>query len=242
MPGPADILTGLKVISNWVSDWGVPLAAIGSVSMALIQVAKNTLPWRSNFQRKALGEWLSSRNEELSAAAKADLIRLTTAGDDDAFYDSDIEDICTRIKSAVAVMLDYPALHEPLLRCLASPASQQDVECILHPPPPDVFQVQVKDADENQKQIIRKYAAAKTRIGLEVRSGVDAIQVHISFRWKQRLQRLSVILSSILGVVSLLVAKPTRYSIGAMFIVGLLAGFLAPVARDLVAAVEKWRS
>jgi hypothetical protein len=139
MPGFEDVLTGLGIVSNWVKQWGTPLAAIGGVSMALIQVAKNTLPWRSNFQRKTLREWLASRNGELSGAAEADLIRLTTAGDEQAFYDSDIEDICTRIKSAVAVLLDYPNLHEPLLRCLASHASQQDIECILHPPRPDWF-------------------------------------------------------------------------------------------------------
>lgn len=242
MPGFDDVLTGLGKISEWVKTWGVPLAAIGSVSMALIQVAKNTLPWRSDFQRKTLRAWLKGRNEESSDSAEADLIQLTTAGDGDAFYNSDIEDICSRIKSTIAVVLDYPDLHRPLLRCLASQASKQDIESILRPPPADVFQIHVKDANDKQKEIIRNYASAKTRVGLEVRSAVDAIQVHISFRWKRLLQRLSVVLSSILGIVALLVAKPTKYSIGAMLIVGLLAGFLAPVARDLVAAVEKWRS
>jgi hypothetical protein len=242
MPSFDEVLIGLGKISEWVKTWGGPLAAIGSVSMALIQVAKNTLPWRSDFQRKTLQAWLARRNEKSSKEAEADLIRLTTAGDDDAFYDSDIEDICSRIKSTIAVVLDYPYFHQPLLRCLASQASEDDIESILHPPPPDAFQIQVKDANDKEKESIRNYASAKTRIGLEVRSAIDAIQVHISFRWKRRLQRLSVILSSILGIVALLVAKPTRYSIGAMLIVGLLAGFLAPVARDLVAAVEKWRS
>lgn len=242
MAEPADILTGLQTISGWVSKWGIPLAAIGSVSMALLQVAKTTLPWRSNFQRDRLREWLASRNNALSAAAEADLIRLTTAGDADAFYDSDIEDICMRIKSAVPLILDYPHRHNALLRCLASQDSTKDINRLLNPPAPEVFQVQIHNATKDQRQRVRNYAAAKTRVALEARSGVDAIQVHISFRWKRRMQELSVIVSSILGMASLLVAKPSRYSIGAMFIVGLLAGFLAPVARDLVAAVEKWRS
>jgi len=78
---------------------------------------------------------------------------------------------------------------------------------------------------------------------VQVRCAIDAIQSHIGFRWKRRLQILAMLLSAALGLVALFAsADPGAYpSMGAALIVGLLAGFLAPVARDLVAAVEKWR-
>lgn len=50
----------------------------------------------------------------------------------------------------------------------------------------------------------------------------------------------SLLLSAFVGVVALNIRASLGFtpSFGASIIIGLLAGFLAPVARDLVAAVE----
>src|ERR1035437_797320 len=53
-----EISAGLNVITKAVLRWAIPLAAIGSVSMAFIQAAKNITPMRNWFQQVRLRKWL----------------------------------------------------------------------------------------------------------------------------------------------------------------------------------------
>jgi len=245
----ADILTGVGAIANWVKAWAVPLAAIGTVSMALLQTAKNIFPLRSWFQRGRLRRWLgvaakSTNADVCTSKAETDLIVLATSGDEQAFYNLPIEDLCAQIRDAVPVILDYPHLHEDLFCCLASQASADDIRRLLDPPPPETFLKRGEQSTDDEKRVIREYAAAKTRLAAQVRCSIDAIETSIGFRWKYSLQLASLVLSAIIGVVALhLGAGPDRAypTVGATIMIGLLSGFLAPVARDLVAAIEKWR-
>src|ERR1700677_2812230 len=50
---------GLKAIRGFVADWTIPLAAIGTLSMATLQTAKNLLPMREWFQRRFLQRWIA---------------------------------------------------------------------------------------------------------------------------------------------------------------------------------------
>jgi hypothetical protein len=66
-----------------------------------------------------------------------------------------------------------------------------------------------------------------------------------AYRWKYRLQVASLVLSAIIGVIALHVSggvKDLYPTLGGTVLIALLSGFLAPVARDLVAGIEKWRN
>jgi len=278
-----EISAGLKEITDGVLRWAIPLAAVGSVSMAFIQAAKNVTPIRNWFQRVRLRKWLlesirrdygvneyvriykwlrmrfqkRSQDEErqreiereLLRKVEKDLICLATSCDKDAFYDLPIDDLCAQIRKIVSVVLDYPNFHRELLCCLARGASPEDLATILKEQGSQVLggsNQSVKD----EKDVFREFAEAKSRILVQVRCAVDAIQTSIGFRWKFWLQLISMILSGVLGVAALnlgiLVADKVAMSKTTKFwtslLIGLLAGFLAPVARDLVAALEKLRS
>jgi hypothetical protein len=249
-----EILNGLSAITGWVQTWAVPLAAIGTVSMAFLQTAKNVFPLRNWFQRFYFHRWLRASAKKASKCkglcagaekAEKDLIALATSGDANAFYDLPIEQLCGQIKEAVPVILDYPQLHVDLLRCLSSEANCSDMYLIFEPPAPAIFLKRGDQTTEDEKRAIREYAAAKTRLGTQVRCSVDAIQTSIGFRWKYCLQVASVILSSLLGIVALHMGAGPDHAyptISSTIMIGVLSGFLAPVARDLVAAIEKWRN
>jgi hypothetical protein len=241
---PTQLESGLKAISIWVTTWGVPLAAIGTISMALLQTANNILPLRRHFQETRIATWLLGRNCKAAAKAEADLIALVTSGDCDAFYNSEIDQVCGQIKNALTVVLDYPELHKELIACLASTAEVEDLKNLFHPPNADIFLKAAHQSTAEERHAIRQYAIAKTRIGAEMRSAVDAIQSSIAFRWKRRLQIISLVLSAIVGIFALnFGARPgLAPSLGGSIVIGLLSGFLAPVARDLVAAIENWRN
>jgi hypothetical protein len=242
-----EILKGLDEISGWVKTWAIPLAAIGAVSMAVLQIAKNVFPLRSWFQRRHLCQWLSARNPEKAQAgvAVADLIVLAAAGDSASFYDSPIEQLSGQIKGAVPVILDYPKLHRDLLFCLASEADEEDLERLLNPPAPELFLKGAHQSTQEDKHEIAQFAAAKNRVGAQVRCSIDAIQASISFRWKYWLQIASIVSSALIGIVALYAGATPEHApptIEAAVIIGIISGTLAPVARDLIAAVEKWRS
>ena len=254
--GFEQVSKGMDVISNWVRIRAIPLAAIGAVSMALLQTLKNTFHLRRRFQRRHIEKWIASR-APVGGAVRAceDLVTLVDASDDTAFFDASVEDLCGRFKGVVSVMLDYPELHQCLLRCLAKGVEPEDIDFILMPPAADLFLKPAHLSSSEEKEMPRKYAAAKLRIGNQVGCSVDALQSSVSFRWKYWLQSASLILSGILGVIALYAGAlwgppdpggsgnpPALPRFEAALIIGLLSGFPAPVARDLVAAVEKWRS
>jgi hypothetical protein len=272
------IIAGLKQITDAVERWAVPLAAIGSVSMAFIQAGKNVTPIRAWFQRVRLRKWLlasiradrdvnestrishwlkttfrnrsteeEKKQQTMLRKVEEDLISLATSNDISALYNLPSDELCDQIRKVVSVILDYPEFHRDLLRCLARGASRSDVNTLMKE------QESTGDDNqfpENQKEAFRKFSEAKGRILVQVRCSVDAIQTSIGFRWKFWLQLISMILSGILGVVALNLGAINSDK-GAMdrpaifwtsVLIGLLAGFLAPVARDLVAALEKLRS
>lgn len=241
---PTQLETGLKAISTWVTTWGIPLAAIGTISMALLQTAKNIFPLRRRFQEIRIAEWLCGRNAQSAPRAASDLVALVTAGDSDAFYNSEIEQVCGQIKNSLTAVLDYPDRHTELIACLASTASEEDIYNLFHPPDADMFLKAAHQSTPEERQEIRQYAVAKMRVGAEMRCAVDAIQSSITFRWKRRLQIISLFLCAAVGIFALrLGAKPDLApTLGGSLVIGLLSGFLAPVARDLVAAIESWRS
>ena len=189
------------------------------------------------------------------AQAQADLVHLATAGDADALYSLPIEQLCGQINAATQVLLDYPSLHWNLLRCLASEAQPSDL-ALINPPDPAAHAarkmllrkpaVTLTDAEHNQ---VDDYVAARNRVSHQIQRAVDALQISVSFRWKFWMQLASILLSAALGVATLLIGNayfdmhltPAR-ECALIILTAILSGFLAPVARDLVAALEQIRT
>jgi hypothetical protein len=271
----SQVINGLHKIIDAIVNWAIPLAAIGSVSMALLQTIKNQTPIRNWYQRFRVRKWLrasirgdfsestltrflngvkiqfsgekKAREHERSLVNEVErnLISLATSGDKDAFYDLPIESLCDQIRKIVSIILDYPASHERLLRCLARGASSEDFKLLL------AAEANSTDPGVQSKEAAtaayRRIAGAKSRILSQVRCSVDAIQIVIAFRWKLWLQVASMILSAVLGFITIHSklfgtnsdATDNTSTVGSSILIGFLAGFLAPIARDLLAAIEQ---
>lgn len=270
---------GLHDIANTAAHWVIPIAAVGSVSMAIIQAVKNQTPIRNWYQRFRLRRWLlasirgnysrhwivrakhelymrfrakaSARQDEQDqlGSAEGELIMLCTSGDSEAFYDLQIDGLCDQIRKVISVILDYPTFHENLLRLLARGASPADIDLLMSAQEIDNTSAASLSKEDAAKRF-RLITAAKSRVLSQVRCSVDAIQIAIGFRWKFWLQVASMVVSVIIGAFAFdlgAVQQPSgvtnlfkKYWDDLCF--GLLAGVLAPIARDLVATVEKWRS
>jgi len=175
--------------------------------------------------------------------AEQDLIRLATAGDESAFYDLAIEQLCGQITAAATVVLDFPAMHRDLLTCLAAEAGQEDRSALLRAA--DLGRAaldRMRTDAPNDYQIL---VDARSRVTHQVQRSIDALQIAAGFRWKLRLQSAAFVISCVLTAagMSLYRSPETSALMGVIVSVplGLMAGFLAPIARDIVAVVNRAR-
>ncbi len=285
--GQTQVTQGLDTIKAAISHWAIPIAAVGTVTMAILQTLKDQTPIRNWYQKIRLRKWLlssirgdyskswitqiryrlhlrfpSNKNEEhklkvedlrkeqlgLLNEVEDDLIALATSGDREAFYDLPIDGLCDQIRKVVSVILDYPNLHEKLVRVLARGASSCDIALLLKAQGTE-GNGQGATTKEEAARAFREITAAKSRVLSQIRCSVDAMQIAIGFRWKLWLQSASMVLSTVIGAVAFGL-KGVRGPDGAIdwsicgraLVFGVLAGFLAPIARDLVAATGKWRT
>jgi hypothetical protein len=80
----------------------------------------------------------------------------------------------------------------------------------------------------------------------QVQRSLDGLMISAGFRWKLCLQIASIVLSALTVWVGLLlfVREPIEVFVRHLpvyVVISVLGGFLAPVARDLVAALQQLR-
>lgn len=226
----------------------VAITAIGTIAMAILQTAKDMIPLRNWFQQRFLNKWLgdcAAKAPKLNAPydtapdasqAGRDLVTLATAGDADAFYDLPIEKLCGQAAAAAQAVLDYPSLHPDLLRCLASRATDTDLQIVLAPPAGTTPQAA---------------AEARGRVIHQTLRALDGMQISCAYKWQRTMQLSAFAISFLLTEVALLLymrhanaawSLTDGRSFAKVIFVSLAAGFLAPFANDLKAAAQKLKN
>lgn len=165
------------------------------------------------------------------------LVRLATAGDGKALLSLPAEQLAGQINAAAQVAIDYPEKYLDLLLCLASQADKSDFITIIKPIP--------DKSDPAFEEAKRKAVDARNRISHQVQRNLDGFQISLTYRWKLWNQIAAFVLSGIL--ISLAFATYLRQPLFGKkwflyFVVGFIGGFVAPVAKDLVTALETLRS
>lgn len=254
--GFASAVTELAtLLYAWAGPYLVGMAAIGAFSMALIQTTKNMFPILRAFQRWYVKKWLKEKANEATkrmgievSAEKAehDMINLATDGNANALFDLPIDQLCGQLNAATALMLDFPADHPDLLRCLASLDDKGDVERLMG----GDRGKSIEDLRKNNPAEAQALIDARTRVTHLVQRSVDGLQIAAGGNWKFRLQRASFILSAVLTLVALGLQQwydptkrswPSLESMVLFVVTAIAAGFIAPVARDLLASIEQLR-
>jgi hypothetical protein len=235
-----------KFFSDAANGWLpyiLALNVIGGISMAMLQTAKDLFPMRRAFQRRELKKWFEAGAGRVNAhmkdkgfsARKGEntLLDLAANADFKAFFDLQIEDLCGLFNATIQVVLESSTLYEDLLWITASRAELQDVKVVAGPIPTPMNQA---------------YLDARNRVLHQCQRAIGAFQVDCDFRWKWMMQLLALVLSTLLALAALSSGAvrlgPTTVMSASPFSViatALLAGFLAPVAKDLLAIVQKAR-
>ncbi len=248
---PEAILQMVDAIYAKAFGFATALAAVGVISMAFIQTIKDVLPVRRWFQAQWVRRWLRDQARQVPPTltagvtsgntAEVDLVRLATSGDRAALYDLPIEQVTGQMNTAAQMVLDFPWLHQDLLCCLAAQADAGDLRRLLHAVPPVAGPRPVLSADEKSALI-----DARNRVTHQVQRSLDGLMISAGFRWKFYLQLASFLVSALIvwaGLV-LFVHEPITVFVSHLPLyvaLSVLGGFLAPVARDLVAALQQIR-
>lgn len=252
--------------TNIVKSLGF-LAAVGSLSMALVQVLKDVGPFRQWFNDGFLWNWYVERlstspphkrrnfgwarrkTDQDVQAALDQTVLLAAGGHKLALLDLTVEQLCGQLNSAAQVALEYPQLYPSFFQVIVAGALKQDVEVVARGNPNSVDfgtnangEKRYITPNEQDKQ---RYLEARARIGQFAQRSIDALHIRLGARWKWWMQLASFAFSAVITYAAFAIYHGNWrfWELGANDIFYLvfgciLGGFLAPIARDIVAAVQ----
>jgi hypothetical protein len=262
-----EILNSINNIVNDIRNYLLPITltatAVGTLSMALIQTLKDMLSLRMHYQKYWLRKWIKQQLNELKVSGylkrsielskladqntydvtrkiETHLLKLAMNGSSTGFYGLPIEQLCGQINGAVQQCLDYPSKNEDLLSIFTTQVDVDDWQKFITP---DSI---LKDASNSLKEDpvhIEKqteYIDARNRINNQIQRAIDSIQISAGNSWQYILQVSSIVLSALICFIGICCAGNISYLV--IIPVSILGGFLAPVARDLFAALQNLRT
>ena len=252
-----DIANAIQNFFGESQDLGAYLgamAAIGVAAMALIQAAKDVFPIRRLYQRYRLEKWMAEGAQEAQVKFAAslpdangvgvnprrawkDLVALSVDGDENALLDLSIEQLCGQMSAAFQMVLDYPKQYRDLLLIAGSFASPADMNEVLNT---DRSMIARGDGPPTVEQI--RWADARNRITHQLQRAVDGFQIATGYRWTFWMKISSFVVSAILAMLAVQTKGNGVIShVGVIAFTAVLAGFLAPIARDLAATLQRLR-
>ena len=250
----------INQVSQHILNCALSLAAVGTLSMALLELIKSVLDLRLVYNQNRLQDWTAD-----SPAAYGQLLLLATGNGSpaperrglvkritgevkrsDVLFDQPAEKMMGQIQAAANLVMDFPAIYEDAYRFLMNqPASgplRDDPATWLafarkageSSPPLRKSRLQAGDDAE-----ARLAAQARARLANMVSRKLDGFQNETQYLWAELNQRASFLLGS--GLLLWLMYPPS----GLLSEDGLLAvvlaffgGLIAPFAKDLVSALS----
>lgn len=212
-------------------------AMIGIGTTALIQAVKELVPIRRWFQRVRLQDWIAKCARSGSASAtqgEQQLYALAVDGDECALLNLPSEEMATHMTAAMRAAVENPSHHRELFLIGAHRAPRKDVETLLETPTQD-------GAPDDRKLV--EIAEARSRVWYHMQRAVTGFELATGYRWKLYLQATSFLVSAGLATVAVTLYGSGSITVRAGQVVSsaVLAGFLAPVARDLTVVLKRLR-
>lgn len=245
------ISTGIAGLSGTALTFAGALAIAGTLAMAILQIIKELTPIRRGYQRRWLEHWFRVRAEKFtvdvvnagtkvipsaslpldSRKAQSTLVELATGGEANAFYDLAVEQVVAQMNAAAQIALEYPHAYFPLLAVLSQGANVADVAKV------------VARAEAGTREPEPATLDARNRVGHRIQRNLDGIQIALGSRWKLWMQAVSIILT-VLFVELAIITNVKDYDWATLLVgvmLGIVGGYLAPVTRDMVAALQSLR-
>lgn len=236
------LLSSSNSLGNSLLTYALALAAVGTVVMALLELAKAVLLLRRRFHRAQLARWLGA-----DAALREELLAVATGGyaSEGALFDQPTEKMMAQVQAGANMAMDFPDRYprfygfltrQPDLRhredaalWLGHVSGRQNAAAAGADP------LAVTDAD-------RDAAKARARLQNLAARQLDAFQTETEYRWARLNQVVSVLAGAVLICWILADAAASLQLSGAgLAFVSLLGGLTAPFAKDVVTALSSFR-
>jgi hypothetical protein len=246
------VATIIEAISNKTLDYALLLAAIGTLSMAFIELIKGLTAFRRHFHRRELTQWMPDHD------TRSELLVLAAGGEQNAgvLFDQPTERMLGQIQAAANLSLEYPD-HYPhayafftredlQLKLARTGGMTSDSELWENFATRTAREGYTTDEAQQLKQESEGRAAqqARARLGNLIARRLDMFQNRTQYRWARLNQLVSIIVGATLAAYALLstnkIDNPKDFI--ALVLLSLLAGMLAPFAKDVVAAISGLRA
>lgn len=235
------LLTSIQDWSSQVLGLAVVLAAIGTITMALLELLKAVACARPLFHRFMIARcWLG----ETRQPALGELLLLVAGGDAYAWnwYDQPADRLVASLQAAAVIALNYPASYQQAYDFLvSSDAATADSEMwrkasqLTQRPLPD-------DANKRAEALASFQQAneARIRLGNLVQHKIDVLSSRLELFWSRSNQLAALIVGGMLTFYFLSLRVDTAPAIDGLVkvICAILGGLIAPFAKDIVSALS----
>lgn len=242
----SSISTIVDGITRSTLDYAILLAAIGTLSMALLELVKSLAGARRRFHRWRLEVWMPDER------ARRELLLLAAGGRAyaNALYDQATERMLGQIQSAANLALDFPQRFPGLYAFFTA---LPDVDAELHAAPgPSDGELWRSYAEAMERSGVaaeadagdRAAQQARVRLGNLIARRLDAFQTQTQYLWARGNQYVSVAMGACITGYALYGTSAFREgnNVGLLILAAVVAGMLAPFAKDVVSALSGLRA
>lgn len=234
----------IEGISGRILDYALVLAAVGTITMAFVELIKAVTRGRLLFHWLMVGKWIG-RDERV----KSELLDLAVGGSENAnaLYDQPSEKMLGQIQAGANVALDfptvYPAFYAFLTKGSAVVGQVADHDTWKTFAPQMAQGIPTDPAQKARFEAAsRESTQARARLGNLVTRKLDAFQTRLEYWWARLNQTVAVVGGAIL-LYSVLKATETAQNVpvGTRITMAVVGGLIAPFAKDVVNALTGLR-
>lgn len=230
--------TAEQSLGGSILSYALALAGVGTIVMAVLEGIKAIVPVRYFFHRRQALGWIGE-----NADCWREFLALTTGGyqSERALFDQPVEKLMAEIQAAANMAMDFPDRY-PLLYAFLTrqpdPSHQEDANrWIAH-----VEKARTLTAEAAPTQDDREAAKARARLQNLMLRQLDAFQNETGYRWARSNQTVSTVLGAA-GILYLLVPAADKLSLplAGVFLIALVGGMTAPIAKDVASGLSSFR-
>jgi hypothetical protein len=236
----------IDAISQHTLDYALLLAAIGTLSMAFIEMLKGVFALRRKFHRQQVKRWICN------SSAQHELLVLATGGEEyaDVLFDQPIERMMGQIQAAANLSLEYPDRYPHVYQFFTEENLEVGAEADADKSDRKIWAAYAQDAAKSgvkahaKEDVSRAAQQARVRLGNLIARRLDSFQNRTQYLWARYNQVASVAIGAGLSAFALNQGTKMDGVNGYLFLISLslLAGMLAPFAKDVVTAVSGIRT
>jgi hypothetical protein len=225
--------------SDWTSTFGT-LAAIGAISMTLVQLFKELTPIRTKWQKHWFTEWLQKYEKDPNSTKNPfmenykcedppslidELADVAAGGESKYLYEQSGDDLTKSVLRAAPIIIDEPDRYPRLITRLVWGLAEADMGVLAQGP--------IAPKDPNL------YLDARARALRRIERNLEGASLLLTSKWRFITQTAAIAATTI--VVLLSVGLTGRMSVATLLAsvpIALVGGYFAPITKDLLATIQ----